>query len=660
VKKISIVIISLFIVSVCLQTFTFSQAFSNERGRTRGSAKKSNRIAGELIVKYKPGVHRKTASDLTNSLGISTVKKIKFINADHIRLPSHLTVDEALAIYRNNPDVEWVEPNYIRRAMAVAPPTDTFFDSLWGLYNTGQRVNGTSGREGADIDILEAWEKTTDCSSTIIAIIDSGIDLNHPDLKNNLWTNPGEIADNGIDDDGNGYVDDIHGWNFVDNNNDLSDSNDHGTHAAGVIAAHGNNSEGITGVCWSAKIMPLKFLDTHGTGSSVDEINAIEYAVANGAKIINASFGEEGYLTGEYNAIQAAGNAGLLFISAAGNFGFDNDAQSLEEKTYPGSYDLDNIISVAASDQSERLPSWSNYGAATVDVAAPGTNIYGPIPNRQMIWNEKFSGTDAWALTGTWGLSLFSHDSDSFSSLSTNPLGDYDPNLNITAKSPAIDLTRKQMTLMTFFLRGSSEKNYDKLYLETSTSTNGPWTNQTVEVLSSIGKNNHFENGISGEYSTWAEAKVLLTILNGASQAYIRFRFETDSNNVNNEAFSGWSVDDIKIEALDDSYPSPEENHYKFLNGTSFATPFVSGVAGLIWSKTPGLSSAQVKDSIINGVEKLPAFEDKVLSGGRINANTSMNISLSLEVPSTSGSSSNGNDDSGDGSCFIRAALTNW
>jgi len=412
VKKLSIVIISVFIVSVCLQIFTFVHAFSSEPGRTMCSKKNPGHITGELIVKYKPGVHRKTANDLTNRLGISTVKKIKFIDADHIRLPSHLTVDEALAIYRNNPDVDWVEPNYIRRAMTVAPPTDTFFDNLWGLYNTGQEVNGTSGREGADIDILEAWKNTTDCSSIIIAIIDSGIDPNHPDLKNNLWTNPGEIANNGIDDDGNGYVDDIHGWNFVDNNNDLSDSNDHGTHAAGVIAARGNNSTGITGVCWSAKIMPLKFLDTHGTGSSVDEINAIAYAVKNGAKIINASFGEEGYLTGEYNAIRTAGNSGLLFISAAGNYGFDNDAKPLEEKTYPGSYDLDNIISVAASDQNERLPSWSNYGVTTVDVAAPGTNIYGPIPYRQKTWEELFYNNAGWNLTGTWGLSPFSHNDD--------------------------------------------------------------------------------------------------------------------------------------------------------------------------------------------------------------------------------------------------------
>ena len=647
----------IFIVSICLQFFSFAHAFSDEPGRTKGSAKKPDCIPGELIVKYKPGVVRKTASELTNRLGISTLKKIKFINADHIRLPSHMTVDEALTIYRNNPDVEWVEPNYIRRAMAAAPPTDTFFDNLWGLYNSGQKVNDMSGKNGADIDMLEAWEKTTDCSNIVIAIIDSGVDLNHPDLKNNLWTNPDEIADNGIDDDGNGYIDDIHGWNFVDNNNDLSDSNDHGTHSAGVIAAQGNNSLGTTGVCWSAKIMPLKFLDTHGTGSSVDEINAIEYAVKNGAKIINASFGEKGYLTGEYNAIQEAGNAGLLFIAAAGNFGFDNDAKPLDEKTYPGSYDLDNIISVAASDQSERLPSWSNYGATTVDVAAPGANIYGPIPNRESIWKELFYNDEGWDLTGTWELTTISHDSSHYS-LSTSPSGDYDPDLNITARSPSIDLTGKRMTLMKFFLQGSSEKNYDKLYLETSTSTDGPWTNQTVEVLSSTGQNTHFKNGIGGTYSTWAGASVLLTILDGSSKAYIRFRFETDSNNATNETYNGWSVDDIKIEALDDSYPPPEENHYMFLNGTSFATPFVSGVAGLIWSETPGLSFAQVKDSIINGVEKLPAFEDKVFSGGRINANTSLDISLSLKVPSTSGSSSNGNDDGSNGSCFIRTSMT--
>jgi subtilisin family serine protease len=290
-------------------------------------------------------------------------------------------------------------------------------------------------------------------------------------------------------------------------------------------------------------------------------------------------------------------------------------------------------------------------------VAAPGTNIYGPIPNRELIWNEIFNSETVWDLTGTWGLTAISQDSSPYS-LSTSPSGDYDPNLDITARSPAIDMAGKRMALMTFFLRGSSEKNYDKLYLETSASKNGPWMNQTVEILSSTEQKTHFADGISGDaYTAWAKAGVLLTTLDDYSQAYIRFRFVTDSNNIENETYTGWSIDDINIKALDDRYPPPEENHYKFQNGTSFATPFVSGVAGLIWSKTPGLSFAQVKDSIINGVESLPEFEEKLLSGGRINANNSLNISLSLEPASTSESSSNENNNSGESSCFIRTAM---
>jgi len=640
---------SILILFVCLQLSFVSRAFSTEPAC----------VPGELLVKYKPGVHRKTVSNLARGLGVSTIQKIKFISADHIQLPSDLTVHEALEMYRNDPNVEWAEPNYIRRAMAVSSPDDTFFDTLWGLYNTGQNVNNTYGEIGEDIDILEAWEQTTDCSALIIAIIDSGIDLNHPDIRNNIWTNPGEIAGNGIDDDGNGYIDDIHGWNFVNNNNDLSDSNDHGTHAAGVIAAQGNNSKGTSGVCWSAKIMPLKFLDTHGTGSSIDEIKAIEYAVANGAKIINASFGEDGYLTGEYNAVQAAGNAGLLFVASAGNFGFNNDSLPQNEKIYPGSYDLANIISVAASDQNGKLPAWSNYGISTVDVAAPGTDIYGPIPDRRIVWFENFDSVIfGWDLTGAWGRnSLTFHSSDY--SLTDSPFGNYDPDMNTTAQSPAIYLTGKRMTILTFYILGSSEKNYDKLYLETSTDENGPWVNQPVEVLSALKENTHFKNGISGTYNTWAEAKVLLTSLDDSSEAYLRFRFETDSSDAENEATSGWNIDDITIEALDDSYPPPEENHYKFLNGTSFATPFVSGVAGLIWGKTPGLSFEQVKDSILNGVEKLPEFEGKVLSGGRINANNSLRISMTLKPASSSdsGTDEDVDSDSDDDSCFIQAAM---
>ncbi len=600
----------------------------------------------ELIVKYKPGTHRKTASALKKTIGAMTIKKFKIIDAEHIGIPDSIPVNDALDIFRSDPNVEWVEPNYIRRAMALSPPNDPFFTTLWPLQNTGQSVNNIPGTENADIDALEAWETTTDCSNVIIAIIDSGIDLNHPDIKNNLWTNPGEIAGNGIDDDQNGFIDDIHGWNFVDDNNDVSDSNDHGTHVAGVIAAQGNNSVGITGVCWSAKLMILKFLNTSGTGNTSDEISAIEYAVANHAKIINASFGESGYLQGEYDAISAADSAGLLYVAASGNQGFDNDAQALDDMIYPGGYDLNNIITVAASDQDDQLPDWSVYGATTVDLAAPGSNVYSSYPNRETVWSSTFdTSADGWTLTGSWARVSLSP-----AYLTDSPSVDYFPNRETTATSPVIYLTERGAAILTFAIRGSSESNNDILYLETSTSLDGPWTNQSVDVVSLTGSKKHFDDGISGTYPAWADAASVITDLNNAATAYIRFRFSTDASNQDD----GWDIDDLTILAVDINYPDPASDHYQFLSGTSEATPFVTGAAGLLWSHTPGLSSAQVKNSLINGVDQLPAFENKVLSGGRLNLYNSLRLSLSETIDD------NTDDDgvavsSGDSSaaCFI-------
>ncbi|RJP76181.1 MAG: hypothetical protein C4522_18900 [Desulfobacteraceae bacterium] len=597
-------------------------------------------IRNELIVKFKTGTHRKTAQEVKESIGAFSIKKLNMIDAEHILLPDGISVDDAIVMFRNDPNVEWAEPNYIRRTMAISSPNDPFFNELWSLHNTGQIVNDTLGTANADIQALEAWETTTDCSNVIIAIIDSGVDLSHPDIIHNLWTNPGEIAGNGVDDDGNGYIDDIHGWNFVDNNNDVSDSNNHGTHVAGVIAAEGNNAFGTTGVCWSAKIMILKFLDTRGTGNTTDEISAIQYAVANNAKIINASFGESGYLQGEYDAISAAGSAGLLFVASSGNQGFDNDAKAQDDKIYPGGYDLDNIISVAASDQDDQLPDWSVYGATTVDLAAPGDNIYSAYPNREVVWTSTFNtGNDGWNLTGTWA-----RVPTAPAYLTDSPSADYSRNTETFAVSPMIDLSDKGSLILTFTIRGSSD-NDSGLFLETATSLLGPWTNQKMEVVSISDNYTHYENGLSGTYLYWADAAVMLTALNDATQAYIRFRFTTGGGNVD----EGWDIDDIMIHAVDTNYPAPVADHFQFLSGTSVAAPLVTGAAGILWSHTPGLSLSQIKRSLINGVDVLPAFEGKVVSGGRLNLYNSLQLSLSETVdPGVVVSSG----DSG-GTCFI-------
>jgi subtilisin family serine protease/subtilisin-like proprotein convertase family protein len=282
-----------------------------------------------------------------------------------VTLEPGVSVERGLAYFQAQSWVRYATPDYI--VSLARTPNDTSFTSQWGLNNTGQ--NG--GTIGADIHAPAAWNVTTGTGKTIVAIIDTGVDYTHPDLAANMWHNPGEIAGNGKDDDHDGYVDDVYGWNFLANNNNVMDDNGHGTHVAGIIGAV-NNGSGVVGVDWNVQIMALKFLDSTGSGNLSNAIRALNYAVAHGAKVSNNSYGGGGYYQAFNDAVAAAARAGHIFVAAAGNDGVNTDVYP----QYPADYNLDNIISVAATDRNDRLASFSNYGARTVDLAAPGVSIY--------------------------------------------------------------------------------------------------------------------------------------------------------------------------------------------------------------------------------------------------------------------------------------------
>jgi len=264
----------------------------------------------------------------------------------------------------------YAEPDFV--VHATFTPNDPSFSSLWGLNNTGQ----TGGTGDADIDGPEAWEVTRGSSSVVVGIIDSGIDYTHPDLVANMWTNPGEIPGNGIDDDGNGYIDDTRGWDFANGDNDPLDDHYHGTHCAGTIGGVGNNGIGVAGVCHTVRLMPLKFLSASGSGETSDAVEAVLYATAKGATLTSNSWGGGGYSQALKDAIDAARAAGILFIAAAGNESSNTDTYP----SYPSCYDSANIISVAATDHTDTIASFSNYGVSTVDLAAPGVSIYSTSP----------------------------------------------------------------------------------------------------------------------------------------------------------------------------------------------------------------------------------------------------------------------------------------
>ena len=278
--------------------------------------------------------------------------------------------------FAGNTSIAYFGPDVTLSLQSV--PNDPGFSQLWGMHNTGQ----TGGTPDADIDAPEAWDIATGSSGIVVGIIDTGVDYTHPDLAANIWTNPGEVAGNGLDDDGNGFVDDIHGYDFVNNDGDPMDDNRHGTHVAGTIAAVGDNSDGVAGVNWSSSIMAIKFLNSGGSGSLSNAVRAINYATMMRTdfgvdiRLTSNSWGGGGYEQSMYDAIAAGGEAGILFIAAAGNDSANNDVSP----HYPSSYDLDNVIAVAATDHNDNRASFSCYGATSVDLAAPGVNVYSTVP----------------------------------------------------------------------------------------------------------------------------------------------------------------------------------------------------------------------------------------------------------------------------------------
>ncbi|MDB9549798.1 S8 family serine peptidase, partial [Dolichospermum circinale] len=329
----------------------------------------------KLIVKFKNGINPTQANEIKNALGVAKTETIKLTGAQIWTLSGKTSVETALATYRNSPTFQYIEPDYIVTKAATFP-NDPGFPQQWGLHNTAD----------TDIDAPEAWDIQTGNPNLVIGVIDTGVDYNHQDLVGNIWTNPGEIANDGIDNDGNGYIDDIRGWDFAYNDNNPSDVDGHGTHVSGTIAGKGNNGVGVTGVAWNAKIMPLKFLDDTGSGSTSNAIKAINYATAKGVKITNNSWGGGGYSQALYDAINAAGQQGALFIAAAGNESNNNDTNP----SYPASYNLANIISVASTTNTGSLSSFSNYGLTSVDLGAPGSDIYSTTPNNTY---STYSGT---------------------------------------------------------------------------------------------------------------------------------------------------------------------------------------------------------------------------------------------------------------------------
>lgn len=331
--------------------------------------------AERLIVGYTPQASAAERSAVARAADVRRVRRL--ITGHEVVVAPSAAARQRLARDRRVRNVE----SDRRVTLAEAAPDDPAFSLLWGLRNTGQVVNGLTGTSGQDARVLEAWDLTRGAGVTV-GVLDTGTDLENTDLSGNAWVNPGEIADNGNDDDANGFVDDVHGWNFVSMTSDVTDDHGHGTHVAGTALAVADNGLGIAGVAPDAKLLTLKVLDDSGAGWTSDIADAFEYAARQGARVVNASL--SGPKRSSYLHDAIARHPGTLLVAAAGNDGVDVDVSP----EYPCAYDLANVVCVAAHGSTGALASFSNRGATTVDLAAPGVNTLSWVPGGLLAYSS--------------------------------------------------------------------------------------------------------------------------------------------------------------------------------------------------------------------------------------------------------------------------------
>src|SRR5438128_5330059 len=334
----------------------------------------------EVLVRFRAGVTQDAIEKIAQKLNDEIEDRIEAIDGlDVIEDENGKDAESVVAQYRALPEVEYAEANseikldHEDSGRKHVHADDELFFRQWGLFNSGQ--NG--GHAGADISAMRAWAVTTGSDKTVVAVLDSGVDYTHPDLTNNIWPCPTIIKAYQDDDlTSDGPIDDVHGFNLVEDNGDPMDDNGHGTHCAGIIGAEGGNGLGVAGVNWNVKIMPLKFMDENGSGTTKDAIEAINYVIDRkragvNVRIISASWGSTIKSRALEDVIRKAGEEGILFVAAAGNSSSDDD----RAPHYPASYNIGNVVSVEALNRNDQLASFSNYGAKSVQVAAPGEAI---------------------------------------------------------------------------------------------------------------------------------------------------------------------------------------------------------------------------------------------------------------------------------------------
>ncbi|MCG2681595.1 MAG: S8 family serine peptidase, partial [Kiritimatiellae bacterium] len=591
---------------------------------------------GEVIVKFKKGV----TLSAVNQVAVQSMMAVKkhFATLSKLRGQEYAVLKSSNAnsldmvnVLKRNASVEAVSLNY--RNELAATPNDPRYSELWGMNNTGQ----TGGTADADIDAPEAWNINTGSAGNIVAVIDSGLDYTHPDLAANVWVNAAEQAGSaGVDDDGNGYVDDIYGIDAAYSDTDPMDVDGHGTHCAGTIGAVGNNNLGVVGVNWNVKILGLKFLDDTGSGWDSDAIECIEYAIdkkvnyAQNIVAINASWGGGGFNQILKDAIDAAGTAGIVFCAAAGNAGTNNDTTP----HYPSSYNSPSIIAVASTDHNDVIASSSCYGATSVDLGAPGVGILSTIPPSyvaqagDIFFDDMESGVGNWTHGGTldtWALTTTQDPifvNPSFPVPSPPTFWSDSPGVNYVedtdswlAYNADIDLSG-YVGQDVYLGIGSAmyfEYGWDSGIVEFSNNSGATWTpiyDFTYDAY---------------YWSSWS-----WKIDDAFKTAHFRMRFHLISDYIYNEP--GWMIDNVGI-GLANTY-------YEAWNGTSMATPHVAGAVALMASQFPSESVAARIYRILSTVDANTSLVGKSVTAGRLN----LFNAISYAVPAITVTSPNGGE----------------
>jgi subtilisin family serine protease len=591
-------------------------------------------LSTRVIVQWRRGSDHTERVEARADAGVSYGAELGDPNFQLVLTQPGESAADAAAALEEDPAVALAEPDGFRRLDAV--PDDPLFAQEWGLQNTGQAVNGlAAGKSGNDIDVLPAWERTVGIPSIVVADIDTGYRSDSPDLGPVEWTNPGEIPGNGLDDDGNGKIDDVHGWDFVGEStsaitedNDPDDTNltsgGHGVHTAGTIGAAGNNGVGITGVAQNVRIMPLRVCTNSPSLSETRCLNsaivaAINYAGTNGARVANLSLGGTEFVQAEVNAIAA--HPGTLYVISAGNDSSNNDSglSGTAGHHYPCDYRpttqaspavpgaVENVICVAALDPSEALASYSDYGATSVDLAAPGTSVISTFPATETLFSDNFETNDFATRWGTFGLNF------SRAAAGDGPLTSFGINDSPGAAPEASHSYSTRLSSPIPVPAGTGACRVEGRRFRKGGGSSGAPYGVVVD-------GSEFREFFGGETSGSAMASFRTVPITGLGGHQVAPFFEYRATAAP-AAGDGLWLDDV---ALRCNSPLSVPPTYSFLDGTSMAAPHVSGAAALLFSLKPSATVTEVRSALLAKVTPVAALAGKTTTGGRLNVAAAM------------------------------------